>query len=218
MRSVLPALLALSLAACRPDPGIPDYSSMAALLDSGVAGTTKKPGTVPYVPGVPRLSFAIFYEGEASDVLPLDNYYIFNNTYSTTPSDDCIEGLKSDELDFSSPAFWGGGVFWNTPTSLAGWTKLHVSLKSTEGAPGLASLKLKLLYGTTSAPTEVAVKATAYGYVNDGAWHDLVIPLADFTSKGLDLTKVVSPFTFGDDGAPMPRSGEALFIDDVYVF
>lgn len=218
MRTLTLATLALALGACRPDPGEPDYSGLvlsSSERDGG--GPDVRPGPFPYVMGTRRLAFGAFYEGAASDRLPLDNYYIFSNSYGTQPSDDRVEGLQSDELDFKGTNFWGGGLFWSAPTNLSGWTTLHVSLKSSD--PGLATIAVRTLYfGPAPANAEVTlqVKANDYGWVNDGAWHSLSIPLSAFS--GLDLTRMRSPFTIGNDATGgTARAGEVLLIDDVYV-
>ncbi|MDP3234517.1 MAG: hypothetical protein Q8N26_17185 [Myxococcales bacterium] len=216
MRAPLLVAVLLASSACRPDPGVPDYSSLSSLFgDGGVAEV--RPGPFPYVTGARRAAFGVFYEGGASDRLPIDSYFIFSNSYATQPSDDRVEGLQSDQLDFNGTAFWGGGLFWNTPTNLTGWTTLHVSLRSSD--PGLATIAVRVLYfgpAPGNAELTVQVKANDYGWVNDGAWHSLSIPLADFS--GLDVARVRSPFTIGNDqSGGTARTGESLLVDDVYL-
>jgi hypothetical protein len=132
--------------ACRPNPGVPDYSSLKILSGDGGA-PERLPGPFPYVMGSRRLAFGVFYEGGSSQVIPADNYFIFSNSYSTVPSDARVEGLFSDQLDFNGTGFWGGGLFWDQPTSLTGWTTLHVSLLSSD--PGLTTIAVRCC---TSAP------------------------------------------------------------------
>ncbi len=215
MRTLV-SLCLLSLVACRPDPGVPDYSGMATLFADG--GNSSLPGPFPYMPGTKRLSFGIFYESGSSDVLPIDNYFIFSSSYATVPSDDRVEGLQADELDFTGATFWGGGVFWDKPTSMTAWTKLHVSLKSAD--PGLQKIALRTLYfGPAPGNQEQTVELSAndYGYVNDGQWHSLTVPLADFVAKGLNLARMRSPFTIGNQtGGATAKVGETLRLDDVY--
>ena len=117
MRALALLMLVTSLGACRPDPGVPDYSGLTGLFGDGGAPELK-PGPFPYRTGSRRLAFGAFYEGAASDRLPLDHYYIFSNSYATQPSDERVEGLQSDELDFKGTGFWGGGLFWDAPTNL----------------------------------------------------------------------------------------------------
>lgn len=210
------AALVLALSGCRPDPGVPDYSSHVGLFGDG-GSQEVKPGPFPYVEGTRRLAFGAFYEGGASDRLPLDNYFIFSDSYSTQPSDERVEGLQSDQLVFKGTGFWGGGLFWDQPTDLSGWSTLHVSLNSADR--GLAVIAVRVLYfGPPPGNAEVTlgVKANDYGYTNDGQWHHLAIPLSAFT--GLDVSRMRSPFTIGNDpGGGTAGVGEVLLIDNVYV-
>lgn len=218
MRALFFAVLVGSLVACRPDPGVPDYSGLMLSTDAADGGGPDvRPGPFPYVMGTRRLAFGPFYEGAASDRLPIDNYFIFSNSYATQPSSERVEGLQSDELDFKGTNFWGGGLFFTNPTNMAGWTTLHVSLLSSD--PGLSVIAVRTLYfgpAPTNAEITLQVKANDYGWVNDGQWHSLSIPLSAFV--GLDLTRMRSPFTIGNDqNGGTARTGEVLLIDDVYV-
>lgn len=207
-------LLALLFAACRPDPGVPDYSGMAGLLDAGDT-SGNLPGPRPYVPGTKRLAFGIFYEGGASDLLAIDDatrhYYVFESTYSQESSSDRLEGLHSDELTFTGSAWWGGGLVWDTPVDLSAWKTMYASFESPD--PHLDALDLRMLSGAGASPTSIALPASRYGWNNDGTWHSLAVPLADFADAGVDLTKVRGPFVLGGVNA---GSGETLLVDDVY--
>jgi hypothetical protein len=169
------------------------------------------------VTGARRLAFGTFYEGGASDRLPIDHYFIFSNSYGTQPADERVEGLQSDELDFKGTGFWGGGLFWDKPTSLSVWNTLHVSLNSAD--PGLATIAIRVLYfgpAPANAEKTLQVKANDYGWLNDGQWHNLSIPLTDF--HGLDVTRMRSPFTIGnDENGGTAKTGEVLLVDDVYI-
>lgn len=220
MRTSTLALAVLALAACRPDPGLPDYSEMDALLDAGT-DVGFLPGPSPYVPGVRRLAFGIFYEGGASERLDLSDpsrhYYIFSSTYVDTIATDRVEGNASNKLTISggSPGWWGGGLIWDTPVDLSSWTTLHLSLKSSD--VGMAEVEVRMAHGTGAAPTTTGVRATAYGYANDGAWHHLAIPLSAFRTAGVDLAKCRGPLGFGSPVGTVVHAGEALLLDNVYV-
>ena len=62
-------------------------------------------------------------------------------------------------------------------------------------------------------PAGFDVDPTDYGYVNDGDWHFLRIPLQDFIDLGWDPTVARSPFTFS---APGGDAGDVLLIDNLY--
>lgn len=223
MRAIHLAPLALLLAAagCRPDPGLPDYSAMDQLFDGG-GGVGSLPGPYPYVVGTKRLAFGIFYDGASSDQLdlsdPSHHYYIFSSTYSDEIWADRVEGTTSNRFSIpgSTPGWWGGGIVWDTPTDLTGWTTMHVSFKSSD--PGMAEVEVRLLHGPAPAgPITVGLKGTRYGWANDGQWHHLSIPLADFVAAGVNLTRIRGPLGFGSAvGAPLMKSGETLVIDNFY--
>jgi hypothetical protein len=211
--------LMLCAAGCRPDPGVPDYTQMQALLDGGSGPQGVLPGPNPYVPGNRRLAFGLFYEGGASETLLVDDasrhYYVFGDTgptYGQRASNDRVEGLRSDELSFVGNPWWGGGIIWDNPTDLSKWTTLHVSMASPD--PGLAEIDLRLVHGDGTATQEAVLSAGLYGWKNDGAWHNLSIPLADFVAKGGNLAKVRGPFVIGGLG---PKNGEKLLVDDMYM-
>ncbi len=105
---------------------------------------------------------------------------------------------------------------WDTPTDLSSWTTLHVSLKSSD--PGMAEVEVRVLHGAAPAgPITVGLRGTRYGWVNDGEWHHLAIPLADFTAAGVALSRCRGPLGFGSpNGAPAMHAGETLLLDNFY--
>lgn len=205
------ALFALGLAvgACRPDPGIPDYSAFDGITDGGEQEVEPLPGPFPYVPGEPRLFLGIHYEGGRSDAFLIDEetrrYLVFENSYDLRATDDRIEGTFADLLRYRDAPFWGGGLSWDTPTDLSEWTTMHISLKSED--PTFAEVVLEV----QSSNGNGRVNATAYGYTNDGAWHSLVVPLSDFS--GADFTMVTSPLVMSGQAG---TDGDELIIDDFY--
>jgi len=215
----LGALAALTaLAGCRADAAPAD----PALLDDweSPAGFFPEPlpGPDPYVAGTDRLGLGLFYEGGLSEFMPIDgstsNYYIFEAfpgdplTYGQLEDKARrVEGLVSARITHAGLTFWGGGIFWSSPRNVSRWQTLHVSLRST--APSFAEISL----GVKSANREFRVNATDYGYANDGEWHHLVIPLADFAEDGADFAALDSPFLFGGGAG---QSGDFFNIDNLY--
>lgn len=197
------------VAACRPDPGQPSYDS-----PDGWDPTTEDPDFVqsedPYEDGDDRLSLGIFYEGGFSETLPIDNdtrhYYIYENSYSQTLSDDRTEGLSSDEISpTGAQVWWGGGVTWDTPTDLSEWTTMHISFASADAS--FATFDVGMGDGNVEARVNVADR----GFVNDGAWTSLSIPLTDF--EGLNLEGVTLPLLLASGAG---TAGETLRVDDFY--
>lgn len=208
-------------AACRPDAGIPDYSGHVGLRDTTDAGDTTLPGPKPYDPATPRLAIGAFYEGEYSEQIAINDadthYYIFTIegtgelTYSQETSGERVEGRISDVLTLTGTPWWGGGVIWDTARDLSAWSVLAVSLRSADEA--FDDVEVTVQYESGGQLRTVTLPASGYGYTNDGNWHSLRIPLADF--PGFDRSAARSPLILGNGQAG--PTGESLFVDDVYM-
>jgi hypothetical protein len=203
----------LLLAACRPDPGESDYENQGQLTPSNDGtdpGADVLPGPVPYQTGQRRLSVG-FYEGGRSEDIPVDNttthVYLYEGTTTLEPSSTRVEGRASDLVVHAGKAWLGFGVHWDAPRNLGAWKTLHVSLRSSD--PGFAQVKV----GMSDDTKDVQLDVKKYGYVNDGAWHHLSIPLTDFTAGGLKLGAIDAPFIFiAGSGA----AADKLLLDNLY--
>ncbi|WP_164015248.1 putative glycoside hydrolase [Pyxidicoccus trucidator] len=205
--------LLLLLAACRPEPGAPDYENNApfARPDAGTDPSAGGlPGPFPFQEGQRRLGVG-FYEGGRSEDIAIDNttthVYLYENTVTMEPSDDHIEGRAAELVVHAGKAWLGFGVHWDTPRNLDAWKTLHVSLKSEDA--GFANVTVAMNDTTSS----IQLDAKKYGYVNDGAWHHLAIPLTDYTAKGLKLNAVNSPFALFSGAGP---AADKLVLDNLY--
>ena len=203
------AVLGLALAlGCRGDPGVPDYSSHAGLrVDAGAV--TPLPGPDPYETGEARLAFGIFYESGFSRLVEIDDvdrfYNVFIGSFEQDKVTERVEGVESDRILLNGTPFWGGGIDWMTPVDLSGWTTMHVSFLSAD--PSFDEIEINILAGGQ----QVTVRATDFGYVNDGEWHNLEIPLSAFGD--FDATSVNSPFGLGGPGG---ARNDVLLVDDLY--
>ena len=201
---------AATAAGCRPDPGPSRYDQQEPFPHADGGAGDVLPGPYAYQPGQRRLSIGAFYESGASDVIAVDNMasnlYVYSDTVTLLPDPDHIEGKTSTRATHAGLTWWGFGVHWMMPRALGTWTKMHVSLKSGDAAFATVDI------GMNNA-NPVFVHAPSYGYANDGNWHSLIIPVADFVAAGLDATKVQAPFVL-TGGAGM--GGEKLLVDDVY--
>lgn len=213
------AVVALaSFPGCRADPGPVDTSLLEGWENPPELFPEPVEGPDPYIEGERRFSPGLFYEGSRSDFAPVDgttsNYFIFEAfpggplTYtSLEDTRSVVEGLTATRIQHAGLTFWGGGIFWSAPRNVARWELMHVSLRSS--APSFADINL----GLQSDGADVFLSAADYGYTNDGEWHHLIIPLADFAEDGADLTRLTSPFIMsGGAGA----AGDAFFIDALY--
>jgi exo-beta-1,3-glucanase (GH17 family) len=115
------------------------------------------------------------------------------------------------------PAIWGWGLALTLPTTaedLSNFTStgtLNFSIKTTYAG------KLEVGFLTGSAASNslydvyLAISPGDYGYQNDGAWHQVSIPISAITPKGamafgmtdptkakLDMSRVTNPFVIAD--------------------
>lgn len=200
------------LAGCRADPGVPDYSSHEGLreIDEEVEFL---PGPFPFDEREPRLHLGIFYEGDATNEIVINDvdthYYIFENTYDLESTSERVEGAVGNLITLKGGGFFGGGIVYDNARDLSDWTTLHVSLRSED--PSFAEIRITFLSGDPDAAVESSVLASDYGYANDGAWHSLAIPLNDV--DGLDAFNMVSPFTLLGS---LNEAGDQLYVDDLY--
>jgi hypothetical protein len=163
MRLLVISTALLLATACREQLGPPDYSSHLGLDLPGDAGTDDagplfRPGTSPFIPGIPRLNIGIFLETPVTNRFnlsaerqclralqsppgtfgPLRCYLIFEApaggrlSYEQTTTDDRIEGQLSDVFTLTGTPFWGGGVLWDEATDLSSWDVMAVALKSSD--------------------------------------------------------------------------------------
>jgi len=206
---LIPVLIGWATTACRPDPGKPDYPDPDPLTP-GATNDDFLDGVDPWEPGEARLSFGLFYEGGASETLVVDDvtrhYYIWDSTYQQAPTLDRIEGMQADELILEGVGWWGGGIAWDVPEDLSAWTTLHLALKSSDSALSTFDVVIG------SGMTEAAVSVADHGFVADGSWHGLSIPLTDFA--GVDFSAVTAPFSLVGAGG---QDGDAVLIDDLYL-
>lgn len=200
----------LLLGACRPDPGAPRYPTPEA-WDPTTDDPDFLPGDTPYAEGDERLSLGVFYEGGHSEILQIDevtrHVYIYEGTFTIGVSDDRVEGLVSGLATVTgAQPWWGGGVHWDVPTDLSAWTTLHLAIASDDAA--FSSWNLGMSDGITEATVDVA----DYGFVADGDWHIVTIPLDDLS--GLDRSQISVALLIVGDGVV---SGDSLQLDDLYL-
>jgi len=206
-RPILTVLTVLT--ACRPDPGAPQYPTRDAWNP-----TTDDPdfveGDDPYEEGDERLSIGVFYEGGFSEELPVDNVtrhlYVYEETFSIGVSDDRYEGLASDAITLTgAQVWWGGGVHWDEPADLSEWTTMHIALASTDASFDTWAI------GMSDGVTEAQASVADLGFVADGSWNSLDIPLEAFA--GLDLSQVgIALQIVGESGT----AGDSLLVDGLY--
>ncbi|MEM1414444.1 MAG: hypothetical protein AAGH15_06070 [Myxococcota bacterium] len=233
--SLVPALaFALLLGpTCREDLPTPDYSSHIGLADRIDAGLPEGflAGTDPLEEGEQRLKIGLAYEGRFTREITVGtgvrNVFAFDLngdgtgdfTIDGSDSFDRVEGRVSSEVTHAGFGFWGFGVFYVEQTDSAGtrggsvdfsdWRVLHLALKSSDDAFEDIDIEMQSDFGAGLG----SVSVSDYGYVNDGEWHPIDIPLADFEAQGVNLRDITAPFVLGG-GAGLP--GETFLFDEVY--
>lgn len=212
MRRWTTALWLTLLFACHPDPGDPLYPDPTAAGDSGGPGIPG--GPEPYEEGDARLAVGLFYEGGYSEIIPIDDavshYYIYSNTFSQSADTSIlVEGRESAKLTHGSQGWFGGGLTWDVAQDLSAWTTLHVSMRSRS-----ADLEDTNIHMSSNGGAQEGVVASAdYGFIADGAWHHLSIPLSDFQGEGVVLSAISGPFVFVGAGG---SEGSELWFDNLY--
>lgn len=171
------------------------------------------PGPDPWAAGDERLAFGLFYEGGASEVLLVDDetafYYIYDGTYTSTTTDDRVQGFEADALELSGlGGYFGGGITLATPADLSAWTRMTLSVKSSDTV--FEALDVRMVGGGVQG----SVRATDVGFATDGTWHTVHIPLADFASQGVDLSQVTEPLQLLGEAT---EAGAVLVVDNVYL-
>jgi hypothetical protein len=140
------------------------------------------------------------------------NLYIWGNTgtFQTPPAE---TKFGANTLQFVVGTLgWGGigfqpkGADTATGVDISAYKTMHFWIKS--NATGKITACFSSLGITGNAP---ALDISAYGYVADNAWHEINIPLADWT--GTDLTKANVYAGFVVAGT---TGGENMFLDDIW--
>ncbi|MBN2484965.1 MAG: T9SS type A sorting domain-containing protein [Bacteroidales bacterium] len=136
--------------------------------------------------------------------------YIWNETVTFNTSYPAYEGADVLSLSSAGSAGWYGfGIFSDNPVSLEsysnGYLNLMLRTNSTNdfwiGVAGANSTEAKIDFKNGQDP---------YGFVRDGKWHKIAIPVADMLAKGIDLSGSGNIFMLG--GGTIQR----IAIDDIY--
>jgi exo-beta-1,3-glucanase (GH17 family) len=134
------------------------------------------------------------------------------------------------------PLDWGWGLALNLPNSTEDLSNFNVSsgrLNFSISTTYAGKLEVGFFTGSTTDSTGydvyLPIASGEYGYVNDGNWHQVSIPISAITPKGapaygmpasvkLDMTKVQSLFTIADRYAVTGnlKSTTPIKIDAIY--
>jgi hypothetical protein len=210
MKQILLLATVLLLCSCHGTPGDPNYTELPE--DFRGSGEPEFKDPTPYVPGTNRLSISIFYEGAYSKILILDDvqrhFYIYDSTFNIADENAIVrEGLRADAFVAAGTPWWGGGVTWDNAEDLSSWTIMHVSLWSDNEAHEATEIEIE------GGGVTRRVAIADYGFVANGAWHDLAIPMSDIADTGVDISAITRPFVLAGENTPM---GATLVVDNLY--
>jgi len=163
--------------------------------------------------------------------------------YAGSSSISFVSGDGPNSLEITpAPTSWGWGMIAALQTTsddlsrFAATGTLNFSIKTSY--PG--KIEFGFLTGTTTAGSAYDVYLTvdpannSYGYVNDGTWRNVSIPISAITPRGamaygmtdsnkskLDLTKVTNPLVIADRYEKTGKSNNTndrtkIYIDNVY--
>jgi exo-beta-1,3-glucanase (GH17 family) len=157
----------------------------------------------------------------------------FANEVTSTASPTDLS--KSIELT-PKPAVWGWGLALTLPSTaedLSNFTAsgtLNFSIKTTYAG----KLEVGFLTGTAATNSlydvYLAISPGQFGYQNDGAWHQVSIPISAITPRGamafgmtdptkskLDMSKVTNPFVIADRYAVTGKAQGSNITTKIYV-
>ena len=215
------------LLACRPDP---IERPNNAWFDTTALEEPELDDYDPYEEGEERLSLGIFYEGDFSEEIPVDeqnsvfNIWVIEGTsiptFSQSTSPDAVEGFISDQIMASDAGWFGGGVAWTEEKDLSKWDTLHISVRSEEDALSNFEIGMGGQYEqggscTSSGSRQNWRSLDDYGFIPDGEWHHLEIPVYDFTIC-LNIEAVSEPFNLLMAPLTPEDSGKSIFIDKLF--
>lgn len=218
VRTLCLASLALATLACRPPLGEPSYPNISDDTDRPDDGGL--PGDDPWDGTEPRLTYGAFYEGGSTDQILVDNeavnYYVYEGSFAQVEDEDHVEGFVADRLivqNAQANGFWGGGIHFDgtTPQDLTEWTTLHVALKSED--PEMEAFEFGMVASQGTGTVEGRAAIADYGFVADGEWHVVNIPL-DALSPTVPREQVTVGLLLISATAVNETS---LLIDDLYL-
>jgi beta-glucanase (GH16 family) len=133
------------------------------------------------------------------------NTVTFNKVYPAFDGKDVLCFRASGAANW-----WGFGIFSSSPMNFekfaSGYLVLQLRTESKE------TFKIAIDgANSTKGEVEFADGKDPYEFERDGKWHRVVIPMADFTKKGLDLSGCTNIFTMS--GGTIAN----IAVDDVYL-
>jgi hypothetical protein len=195
--------------------------SVTVQVSDGNGGVFQKMFTIKVIKAIVINGAAIFSERPtttgitlASSITVLDQDPNGNKTYFNWTPYDHFEGTKACEFTLND-SLWSNVVFQTyAPDSLTPYAngKLHVALMGSAPDIGIG------IASDSTDTNHIYVKATDYGYLPDGKWHEVWIPISVWAPY-VDLSAVTLITGFRCPATPGGTyvRGSSYAVDDVYV-
>ncbi len=195
--------------------------SITVQVSDGNGGVFQKMFTIKVIKTIVINGAAIFSERPtttgitlASSITVLDQDPNGNKTYFNWTPYDHFEGTKAYEFTLND-SLWSNVAFQTyAPDSFTPYAngKLHVALMGSAPDIGIG------IASDSTDTNHVYVKATDYGYLPDGKWHEVWIPISVWAPY-VDLSAVTMITGFRCPATPGGTyvRGSSYTVDDVYV-
>jgi hypothetical protein len=151
--------------------------------------------------------------GKNVDVQVWDGGTQLEGGYKVAP----FEGTSSWMITFGTAQeynAWGFVAKSGTPEDMTAWKdgSMHLALKGTA-----TSIGVTMASTSQSGGMSVKVDAGKYGYKPDNAWHEVVIPLSDFTGTDFSMIDVYLGLVYPHTDDPEAFDATLFYqVDDVY--
>ncbi len=194
--------------------------------DSASASTTISFDNIYWEPSVARVTpangnFGVYTEDAAHKdagefALGVDgNFFVWEYTMNPITQDP-YEGSESISLQSAGGLNWFGAAFtpnvkYNMTAFSYPESKLRFALKTNSTVTFQVGMKSGNMDGVGQKWIAFTSGSDPYGFVRDGAWHVVEIPMSDFTSE-VDLFEVAQLFQILGVNGPISD----IEIDDVY--
>lgn len=157
----------------------------------------------------PGLGYSFFSIGSHERFVSGSNgthLYSFNNTEFETDYFECGTGSFSRKVVGGSSGYMGFGFFHDQPYDVSQFHEMSLILKA-------GNFRVDELYVFLKDQTrEARLRPVDFGFLRDGQFHEVKIPIAAFADKGIDLKNLTSSFGLI---AEKTHVGDYLFINDL---
>ena len=194
--------------------------------DSASASTTLSLDNIYWEPSVARSTpangnFGVYTETTGNKdagefALGVDgNFFVWEHTLNDATQDP-YEGSESISLQSAPGLNWFGAAFTpNVKYNLSAFSypesKLHFAMKTSSSVTFQVGMKSGNMDGVGQKWITFTAGSDPYGFVRDGQWHIVEIPMADITTE-VDLFEVAQLFQILGTNGPISN----IEIDDIY--